>query len=366
MLCYNRYILKHLLGPALFITLSLTGIVWLAQSLRFIDLIVNRGLSVSLFLYLTALLMPSLLSVVLPVSAFCAVCYTYQKLTADSELIVLESIGLSKQQLAKPAIIMASVLCGAGFMLSLLLMPASFREFKDLQYFIRNNYASVLLQEGVFNSPTPDLTVYVRKREQNGILRGILVYDNSKPEHPTTMMAREGFMLNSDAGPQIILEKGNRQEVNSKTNELSLLYFDKYTVNLNMYVKPEEDRQREPQEQYLGELLASADAAEQPVKGKLRAEAHQRLTWPLYNLVLPLLALGALLSGDFNRRGQWKKLVTATALTFLAVAMALGISNLAAKYMIFVVMMYSIPLIFALGAWLRLIPDSTPRKNPRS
>lgn len=300
--------------------------------------------------------MPSLLAVVLPVSMFCAVCYTYHKLMSDSELLVLENAGISKQSLAKPAIIMAAGACAIGFLLSLILMPASFREFKDMQFFIRNNYASVLLQEGVFNSPTPYLTVYVRKREKNGILKGIMVHDGTKPEHPVTMMAQQGYMLNSEAGPQIVLEQGNRQEVDSKTQQLSLLYFDKYAVNLNMFSKQEDKREREAQEQFMPELFASADAARQPIKGKLLAEAHQRLTWPLYNIVLPLLALGVMLPGDFNRRGHWKKIIKATIFTFITVAIALALSNLTAQYSFFTIFMYSLPLLISLGAWLRLEP----------
>lgn len=360
MFCYIRYIIKHLAGPALLITLSLTGIVWLAQSLRFLDLIVNRGLSVGLFLYLTTLLMPSLLSVVLPVAMFCAVIYSYNRLQNDSELVVMGSAGLSRFQLALPAVMLALMLSLAGYAISLYFLPKSYREFKDLQFFIRNNYASVLLQEGVFNSPTGGMTVYIRKREPDGMLRGILVHDNSDPEHPITMMARQGYLVQSASGPRFILEQGNRQEVNHENGQLSLLHFDRYTVNISIYTETENFRWREPQERYLNELFNPVDTPPD-LRHKLAAEGHQRLTWPLYSVVLTLVALSALLSGQFNRRGHWKRIVAGTAGAVAVVAMALGISNMAAQNPPFVILMYSnIVMVASLCVWLLTHSRSLP------
>jgi lipopolysaccharide export system permease protein len=359
-LCYIQYIFRHLVGPTLLITLSLTGIVWLAQSLRFIDLIVNRGLSVSLFLYLTTLLMPSLLAVVLPVALFCATLYTYNKLQNDSELIVFGSAGLSRFQLAWPALLMALILTVISYSISLYLLPKSFREFKDLQYFIRNNYASVLLQEGVFNTPTAGMTVYVRKREPDGMLKGILVHDNSDTEHPTTMMAKQGYLVNSDAGPQFILKQGNRQEIDHDTGQLSLLHFEHYTLNISIYTETNQIRWREPNERYLDELFYPTDTDE-ALLPKLYAEGHQRLAWPLYNIVLCLVALSTLLSGQFNRRGQWRRMVIGTLAAIGVVAVALSMQNLTARIPHFAILMYSNIAMFAsIGIWLLTRSRSLP------
>ena len=65
---YIRYIASRILGPFVLITLSITCIIWLTQSLRFIDLIINRGLNIASFLYLSILLIPSLLSIAVPIA----------------------------------------------------------------------------------------------------------------------------------------------------------------------------------------------------------------------------------------------------------------------------------------------------------
>lgn len=358
MYCYTRYIVKSLAIPALLILCTLTSIIWLTQALRFTDLIVNRGLDFSTFLYLSILLVPSLVMVVLPVSLFSAVIFVYNKLIMDSELIVLKGAGLSKLSLAKPALIVAVGATLIGYTISLYLLPASYREFKDMQAFIRNNYASLLLQEGVFSSPVEGLTVYIQERQANGMLKGILVHDGRIPGKPVTMMAQQGELLQTLKGPRFDLINGNRQEINHQQGQLSLLYFDHYSLDLSMYTNTKEQRWREPQERYINELFYPGADDRPAMFGKLRAEGHQRITWPLYNLVLTVVALAALFSGSFNRRGQWKRILVATCVATTVVIIGVALNNIVATSSNLSPLMYvNIVLVLGGGFYLLLSPS---------
>ena len=101
----DRYILRQCFGAMVFITAALSAAIWLAQSLRLIDLIVNRGLSADVFLYLAILILPRFLDIVLPIGAFIAVLFTFNRLITESELVVMRSAGLSHVALAKPVFI---------------------------------------------------------------------------------------------------------------------------------------------------------------------------------------------------------------------------------------------------------------------
>jgi len=287
---YTRYILQSLTGPLLIITGTLTAVIWLTQSVRYIDMIINRGLGLPTFLYLSILIIPSLISIILPISLFIAVIYTYNKLIMSSELIVMEGAGLSRLALARPAMIISICAVIIGYVLTLYLLPASYREFKDMQAFIRDNYAAVLLQEGVFNSPVQGLTVYIQEHEGNGMLKGILVHDNRTPDRPVTMLAEEGKLIQTSTGLNFDLINGNRQEINQQQGQLSLLYFEHYSLDLSMLTRNKTDRWREPQERYVSELFRP-ERLRPEMTGRLRAEGHQRLTWPLYSFILTLLAL---------------------------------------------------------------------------
>lgn len=344
--CYNRYIIRSLIGPLFLITFTLTGIVWLTQSLRFIDLIVNRGLSVTSFLYLSSLLVPFLLSIVLPVSLFCAVTFVYYKFIMDSELVVLKSVGLSRFALAKPALIVALFVVIFSYILSLYVIPTSYREFRELQLFIRDNYASMLLQEGVFNTPVKGLTVYIESREKNGMLKGLLVHDSRNADIPVTMMAEQGRLVQTPGGPRFDMLNGNRQSINQQNGQLSLLHFDRYILDIGNVTKVREGRRRDPRERYLHELFypSEADAREE---NKLRTEGHQRLTWPLYNGLMVFISLAALLSGQFNRRGQWKRIWIATVFAVLLVVLGVSQVNIVAKNPTLTPLMYSNVLVIA-------------------
>ncbi len=322
----NRYILRQLAGPMVFLTLALTGIVWLTQSLRFVDMIVNRGLSAGEFLYITVLLMPGILVLILPIALFCTILYAYHRLSNDSEIIVMRAAGLSQRSLALPAVILAVIIALLTYALTLYLTPLGYRTFKDRQFTVRSNFASVLIQEGVFNELMAGITVYVRARGSSGELLGILVHDNRDTAEPVTIMAERGLLVDTPDGPRFIMENGNRQVVGQETRQLSLLYFDKYALDLGLIASSPENRWREAGERYMDELW-NPDGGHDNNKNANRflSEAHKRLTMPLHAIVFALIAAAGLLSGDFNRRSEWRRIavVSVMALAFEITSLAL-------------------------------------------
>ncbi len=339
---YIRYIIQHLLWPTLLITGALTGIIWLTQALRFIDFIVNRGLAIGDFIYITSLLFPQLLTLLVPVALFLAIVFTYNKLLTDSELVVMRSAGLSRWQLAQPALLVALMMTAFCYLLTLYLQPLATRQFNDMRAFLRDNYTSVLLQEEVFNTPVDGLTVFVRERDEEANLSGILVHDNRIADNPVTMMAERGKLMQGPAGPQFYLEKGMRQE--RRTGRVNWLNCDQYTLDLSFYTGVIGKRERKIEEKYFSELFETS--SDNPVQhARAMTEAHQRIVWPLYNVALAFMALSLLLSGEFSRRGQWKRIAIACMLALIMVLAAIGLRNLVVKHLMALPLLY----VFVLG-----------------
>ena len=69
----DRYILRQLLIALIATTGGLAALIWLTQSLRFVSLVVERGLSLKVFLQLTGLLIPSFVAVILPITTIVVV-----------------------------------------------------------------------------------------------------------------------------------------------------------------------------------------------------------------------------------------------------------------------------------------------------
>src|SRR5690242_209544 len=164
----DRYVLRQSFSLMVFITAALSAAVWLAQSLRLVDLIVNRGLSAELFLYLALLILPRFLDIVLPVGAFIAVLFVFNRLISESELVVMRGAGMGPFALARPVFVLAGIGCAALLSLSIYFLPASNRAFKDLQFEIRNRFVSALLQEGAFTTISSKLTIYIAGRDERG------------------------------------------------------------------------------------------------------------------------------------------------------------------------------------------------------
>ena len=350
----DRYIFRQLFATTLFVAIALTGVVWLTQSLRFVEMIVNRGLSASLFLYFTMLLLPSFLAIILPVALFVAVVFTYNRLLVDSELVVLRAGGYSQYSLARPAMTLTLIVMLVCYALTLYFMPASYREFKDLQFTLRNSYPTVLLQEGVFSPVMKGVTVYVGSRSSEGELSGIIVHDARNRNQPVTMMAERGSIVAGKSGPRVVLVTGSRQQVDEEDGSLSLLYFDRYSFDLSTVKNAGQDRWREPRERYLDELFFSEDRRTSIYNFyKLLMEGHHRLAMPLLPLGFTLVGLAFLLGGDFNRRGQLFRILGAVS-TVIAIEVAqLGAKNLGEKTQSIYVLMYFAPLLPALlAAWL--------------
>jgi lipopolysaccharide export system permease protein len=346
----SRYILRQCFGVMIFVTAALSAAIWLAQSLRLIDLIVNRGLSIDVFLYLAALILPRFLDIVLPIGVFIAVLFTFNRLTAESELVVMRSAGLSHIALAKPVLILAGIAFLILMSLSVYFLPASNRAFKDLQFEIRNRFVSSLIQEGTFTTISDKLTIYIRSRDDRGEVRGLLINDARDLQHPVTILAERGAFVDSPAGARIVMVNGNRQQFDTETLKLSLLTFESYTLDLDTLHDAPVARFREPQERFLDELFAPPADADDSLREGFLVEAHQRILVPLSAFSFSLIPLACLLPGELNRRGQLKRVLLAIATAFLFELLDLGVNNLAARSPAAIPLMYAVDLLpFVLG-----------------
>lgn len=366
---YSKYIITRIVGPLLFITLGFTGLAWLTQSLRFVDLIINRGLGVGMFLYLSSLLLPSLITIILPVAMFAGVIFAFQRLSQDSELVIFSNMALSRLQMMKPALIVSLIVMIVGYSVAFYVMPASYRKFKDTQTFIRDNYASVLLQEGVFNTMIKGLTVYIKSRNSDGMLTGILVHDSRNARSPVTMMAESGQLLNTPRGPQFLLINGNRQEIDNQQRQLSILHFDRYAVELNQFTSVTAERPREPEERYLGELLMPEDNIPEGLRAKLKVEIHTRVLWSVSSFFTACIALSTFLPGEFNRRGRRRRGIFSVMLCTGYFVGLLTLINLLAPLGPAIILAYIYVIAACIGSYLLCIRDfkfySLPILTPR-
>lgn len=357
----TRYLVRQIGVSLALVAAGLTVTIWLSQSLRFVDTIINHGLPFDLALWFLALMLPSMATLVLPVALLLAVVFVYYKLAVDSELVVLRATGLSQLALARPAMIAAVATMVACYAMTLYFVPASYRAFKDLQYTIRNNYAQVLLRTGVFTDLGAGLTVYVRARDEDGSLRGVLVHDTRDPKRPVTYTAARGLLYAGSNGPQIAMENGSYQEVSSRTGAVSILNFDHAAIALTDFMAGTGERYRDPQERFVYELLAPPSDLPEAERRRLAAEGHQRLASPLYALVFAAVAVGVLLTGGSGPRGRWQRVALAIGLSAALQILSLVLLSAATRSPAAIPAMYGLPVLATVAGLARLTMPSVPR-----
>ena len=328
----DRYVLRQLLAALLATTGGLSALIWLTQSLRFVAMVVDRGLSLRVFLQLTGLLIPSFVAVILPITTFVVIQFIYQRLAGDRELTVMRAAGLSDSAIARPGLACAGIAVVLSYALNLWIVPASYHAFREYEFEIRNKMAAFLLQEGVFTPVSDNMTVYVRSRDRDGTLHGILVEDDRQKNSRATILAERGELVTGPGGvPNVVLFNGSREEIDRKTGRLNVLTFARNSIDLSSGNK-DQQRYRDSSEMSLGELLhpdprtvAARD------RGKFAVEAHRRLTAPLTALSFAMVALVSALMGGFSRHGNTTRPLVAILVVVGLLAFGLVIQNIAAR-----------------------------------
>ena len=337
----NVYIAKQIIIGFLLVTFSLMSILWLTQSLRFVEMITNKGLPISLFVKMTSCLMPRLFTILSPISLFVAVLFVYNRLLSDRELVVMKAAGISPWQNAKPAFFVGLLVSFLGLYINNVATPYAEKIFQDLEWQVKNDMSHLMFREGEFTTIENNLTIFITAHAKDGSVEGILINDERNPDSKMTVSAERGIVSYSEHGPQIILINGIRQQI-SKSGQFSSLSFDRYSIDFNGAAarkkKSDSARAKTLEELFSARSNPNLSPSE---ANRYVVEGNRRLMNPFFNLALALLACTGLLVGNFNRRGQTKIISVAIASMVVVEGCDLAFANLSSKNIWFMSLLYA-------------------------
>lgn len=309
---FDRYLLSQLLMLFGFFALVLVSVYWVNRAVGLFDRLIGDGQSALVFLELTLLTLPNVIRLVLPVAAFAAAAYVTNRLSTESELVVMQATGFSPWRLARPVLVFGLIVAAMMAVLMHALVPASRTALILRQAEIAENVTARFLRAGVFQFPAEGVTFYIRDITETGELRDIFLSDARSQESRTSYTARRALLARSDSGPKLVLFEGMAQTLALDGKRLAVTRFADFTYDLGAVLSPAGLGLRDEASLSTAELLR-ADAAAQEATGRSRAvllyEAHNRFAQPFLATVAAMIGFAALLMGAFSRFGLWKQLV---------------------------------------------------------
>lgn len=344
---FDRYMMKNLAVASVFVAVTLSVVIFLTQSLRFLELVIEAGASSSAFWVLTLLALPRFFEVILPLALMAAVLFIYSRMISDSEIVVMRSVGASPMALARPAIVVAFMVSMILMVITLWAAPKSLSMMQEMRQEVKAQFSTLLFREGVFNRVGNGLTLYIRDKGADGDLRGIMIHDaRENAANPSMIIAKRGAVVQSENGYEVYVYDGSRQEFNTDGKTLARLNFERYVIDLPSS-DPIDSRWVEPDERTIFELFSPNLENKRDVESlsEFRLEVHRRVLSPLMALVFTVIACSVLLLGPMSRRGQIGRMSVAVCGIVLIQGLYIVFYNLAKQSDMGLVFMYGLVFV---------------------
>jgi len=292
----DKYIFRTTLASFALVLVSLTGVIWITQALRGIDLMTSQGQTIITFLGITSLVIPALVLIIAPIALMIAVSHTLNKLATDSEIIVMNAAGFSPFRLFRPFFYATCVVALLVAFIGAYLAPDGMRRIKQWDAEITADVLTNILQPGRFAQLDQNLTIRIRERVPGGVLSGIFVDDRRDPKERVTIIADHGTVLKNESGSYLILEDGNLERFEAGKRDPALVAFGRYAFDMSKFSNQGRDVTLGIRERYIWELLSpsSDDPVYQQLPGQFRAELHDRLMSPIYPFAFAALTFAFL------------------------------------------------------------------------
>jgi len=305
---FDIYVLKNCTAATCVTAVTLTLIVLLTQSIRYLELVIGSDASSYYFLLLIALAIPKFLEAIMPLAFAIGVVYAAHRFMHDREVTIMNAAGASVFQFGRGFLIFTALMMVFQFILSGWLSPMAVNELQKTRGDVKSHYATLMFREGVFNTLGNGLTVYVEDRQGLNELNTLTVHDDGQTLNPgktTTIIAERGIVNLNDQAQQLLVYNGTQYMKDEETGQIARLDFDQYTLDIPMDNRDITARWRAPDERLFTELFLSPETSERrdlSKQSEFTAEIHKRISTPFFYACILSFVFLFLFMGEWNRR----------------------------------------------------------------
>jgi lipopolysaccharide export system permease protein len=366
---FDKYLLSQLLALFGFFSLVLVAVYWINRAVGLFDQLIGDGQSALVFLQFSLLTLPNVIRLVLPVSAFVAAVYIANRLTAESELVVMQATGFSSFRLARPVLVFGLIVALMMLVLMNWLVPASRITLEERSAEISQDVTAQFMKDGTFLHPSNGITIYIREINERGELLDLFLADDRRPGNRATYTARRALFLRSETGPKLLMFDGILQSTDDKTARLAVTRFSDFTYDMAGMIAPAGNHKRSRAELSTLELLhptAALSAETGDPAAVLLFEGHSRFNQPLLAVAAALIGFSSLLLGAFSRFGLWRQVIVATVLLLIVQSVSTATTSLGMKSDQGWLLGYLAPLIGLAIGFFELWLTQRPRRVGRA
>lgn len=317
---FDRYVLSQLMVLFGFFALVLVAVYWVNRAVVLFDRLIADGHSAGVFLEFTALSLPGVIALVLPMASFAAAVYVTNRLMGDSELTVVQATGYSPWRLARPVAMFGLIVALMMSALTHVLVPASMAQLKEREVEISGSVSARLLREGAFLHPGPGVTFFIRDITPEGELRDVYLSDRRQDDREVTYTAERAYVVQAEEGPRLVMVSGLAQTLRPDTRTLSTTLFQDFTYDISTLIVQNQNLSLRPRHLPTWDLLTRPEAmaalTDVP-RARINEELHGRFQQALLGLVAALIGFSTLLTGSFSRFGVGRQIVVAIFLLVL-------------------------------------------------
>ena len=209
---------------------SLSSIIWVLQAVNFLDIVVEDGHGLRVYLYFTFLNLPKIISKIFPFALFFSFFYILLEYEKNNELLIFWSFGISKKEFASFFIKLSFVFFIIQFILTAFIVPKSQSIARS---YIKGSNVDLfegIIKEKKFIDTFKSLTIYVDKKTKQGELENVFLKNNLSNQ---ITFAKRGVFENRKNNKILVLYDG--QTITTNDKQTSNIEFKKTDFNISNF-----------------------------------------------------------------------------------------------------------------------------------
>ena len=333
----NNYFVSEIIKSYFFVLISLSLLIWIAQSTKFLSLVTETGLSIDIYIKYILAILPKVVSQLMIIAMLISLFLSILKMLDNKEIEIFWLSGISKIEIAKLVLKISFLPTILALFVYLYIAPQSGYMARELLAKSEFSMINSLVKEKNFNSPLKNLTIFVNENDKKGNIKQIYIFENLK-----TIIAKKGRVLNIKNKNYLELEEGEIHEKNN--NKITVVKFDKTLFDFTKYQTNIIKNPKNQERSTLWLIKKFYFDENNKINNEILQELHKRFFKPLFIPLISVLCCFILYTNHQKINLLKLKIFIFSFSTFLIIFYEMLLA-LSVKNLIFTIFLYLLPFL---------------------